>query len=49
MRDTHYNVPREKVNRVSAVYRPLENGKIDAVPQAGVPRADDFGRGIAGL
>src|SRR6185503_19321121 len=25
MRDTHYNVPREKVNRTSAVYRPLEN------------------------
>ncbi len=40
MRDTHYNVPREKVNRTSAVYRPLENGKIELLPQAGVPRAD---------
>ncbi len=28
MRDTHYNVPQEKVNRVAAVYRPDENGKI---------------------
>ena len=28
MRDTHYNVPREKVNRVAAIYRPGPDGRI---------------------
>ena len=48
MRDTHYNVPREKVNRVSAVYRPLENGKIELFRKPEF-REPTFGRGIAGL
>ena len=48
MRDTHYNVPREKVNRTSAVYRPLENGKIELFRKPEF-REPTFGRGIAGL
>ncbi len=28
MRDTHYNVPRDKVNRVAAIYRPAPDGRI---------------------
>ena len=48
MRDTHYNVPREKVNRISAVYRPLENGKIELFRKPEF-REPTFGRGIAGL
>ncbi|HEV8317743.1 MAG TPA: serine hydrolase domain-containing protein [Vicinamibacterales bacterium] len=28
MRDTHYNVPKEKVNRVAAIYRPGTDGRI---------------------
>lgn len=28
MRDTHYNVPRDKVNRVAAIYRPGADGRI---------------------
>ncbi len=48
MRDTHYNVPREKMNRVSAVYRPLENGKIELFRKPEF-REPTFGRGIAGL
>jgi CubicO group peptidase (beta-lactamase class C family) len=48
MRDTHYNVPQEKVNRVSAVYRPLENGKVELFRKPEF-REPTFGRGIAGL
>ena len=48
MRDTHYNVPREKANRTSAVYRPLENGKIELFRKPEF-REPTFGRGIAGL
>ena len=48
MRDTHYNVPREKVNRTSAVYRPLANGTIELFRKPEF-REPTFGRGIAGL
>jgi CubicO group peptidase (beta-lactamase class C family) len=48
MRDTHYNVPRDKVNRTSAVYRPLENGTIELFRKPEF-REPTFGRGIAGL
>jgi CubicO group peptidase (beta-lactamase class C family) len=48
MRDTHYNVPREKVNRTSAVYKPLENGKIELFRKPEF-REPTFGRGVAGL
>ena len=48
MRDTHYNVPREKVNRTAAVYRPDANGKIQLLRKPEF-REPTFGRGIAGL
>ena len=28
MRDTHYNIPQEKVGRVATVYRPDQDGHI---------------------
>jgi CubicO group peptidase (beta-lactamase class C family) len=37
IRDTYYNIPQEKVNRVAAVYRPDKDGKI---AQARVSPAD---------
>ena len=42
MRDTFYNIPREKVARVAAVYRPDKDGHITLLAQARVPRADDL-------
>jgi len=48
MRDTHYNVPREKVNRTAAVYRPDDNGKIQLLRKPEF-REPTFGRGVAGL
>jgi CubicO group peptidase (beta-lactamase class C family) len=48
MRDTHYNVPREKVNRTAAVYRPDSSGKIQLLRKPEF-REPTFGRGIAGL
>ena len=48
MRDTHYNVPREKVNRTAAVYRPDEKGKIQLLRKPEF-REPTFGRGVAGL
>ena len=48
MRDTHYNVPREKVNRTAAVYRPDEKGKIQLFRKPEF-REPTFGRGVAGL
>ena len=48
MRDTHYNVPQDKVNRTSAVYRPDDNGKIQLMRKPEF-REPTFGRGIAGL
>jgi CubicO group peptidase (beta-lactamase class C family) len=48
MRDTHYNVPREKVNRTAAVYRPDDKGKIQLFRKPEF-REPTFGRGIAGL
>jgi CubicO group peptidase (beta-lactamase class C family) len=48
MRDTHYNVPREKVNRTAAVYRPDEAGRIQLLRKPEF-REPTFGRGVAGL
>jgi CubicO group peptidase (beta-lactamase class C family) len=49
MRDTHYNVPREKVNRTSAVYRPDDKGKIVLMRKPEFREPTTFPRGIAGL
>ena len=31
MKDTHFFLPAEKVNRLAAVYRPGENGEIERI------------------
>jgi CubicO group peptidase (beta-lactamase class C family) len=48
MRDTHYNVPREKVDRTAAVYRPDDKGKIQLFRKPEF-REPAFARGVAGL
>jgi CubicO group peptidase (beta-lactamase class C family) len=48
MRDTHYNVPREKVSRVAAVYRPDSSGKITLLRKPEF-RETAYFPGVAGL
>ena len=48
MRDTFYNIPREKVAKVAALYRPDKDGKITLFRKPEF-RGPTFGRGIAGL
>ncbi len=49
MRDTHYNVPQDKVSRVAAIYRPDEQGKavLSVKPQFREPTT--YFPGVAGL
>ena len=49
MHDTHYNVPREKVDRVAAVYRPDENGKITLFRKPEFREPTRYFPGVAGL
>jgi CubicO group peptidase (beta-lactamase class C family) len=49
MRDTHYNVPREKVARVAAVYRPDAQGKIVLFRKPEFREPTTVFRGVAGL
>jgi CubicO group peptidase (beta-lactamase class C family) len=49
MRDTHYNVPREKVNRVAAVYRPDPQGKITLFRKPEFREPTTYFPGVAGL
>jgi CubicO group peptidase (beta-lactamase class C family) len=49
MRDTHYNVPREKVNRVAAVYRPDDKGRIQLFRKPEFREPTTMFRGVAGL
>jgi CubicO group peptidase (beta-lactamase class C family) len=49
MRDTHYNVPREKVGRVAAVYRPDDKGKIQLFRKPEFREPTTMFRGVAGL
>jgi CubicO group peptidase (beta-lactamase class C family) len=48
MRDTHYNVPREKVSRVAAVYRPDANGQITLLRKPEF-RETTYFPGVAGM
>lgn len=48
MRDTYYNVPKEKVNRVAAVYRPDSSGKITLLRKPEF-RETTYFPGVAGL
>ena len=49
MRDTFYNVPREKVNRVAAVYSPGEGGKISLFRKPEFREPTTYFPGVAGL
>lgn len=49
MRDTHYNVPREKVNRVAAVYRPGADGRITLLRKPAYREPTRCFPGTAGL
>jgi CubicO group peptidase (beta-lactamase class C family) len=49
MRDTHYNVPKDKAGRVAAVYRPDENGKIVLATKPEYREPTTYFPGVAGL
>ena len=49
MRDTSYNVPRDKVNRVAAVYSPGEGGKIALFRKPEFREPTTYFPGVAGL
>ena len=48
IRDTYYNVPKEKVSRVAAVYRPDKDGKITLLRKPEF-RETTYFPGVAGL
>jgi len=49
MRDTHYNIPREKVSRVAAVYRPDKDGHITLLRKPEFREPTTYFPGVAGL
>lgn len=49
IRDTYYNIPKEKVSRVAAVYRPDKDGKITLSRPPEYHEPTTYFRGIAGL
>ena len=49
MTDTHYYVPRDKMDRVAAVYRPDENGKIELARAPEYREPTQVFRGVSGL
>src|SRR5436309_7525312 len=49
MRDTFYNVPREKVNKVAAIYRPDRDGKITLLRKPEYHEPTTYFPGVAGL
>jgi CubicO group peptidase (beta-lactamase class C family) len=49
MRDTFYNVPREKVNKVAAIYRPDKDGKITLLRKPEYHEPTTYFPGVAGL
>lgn len=49
MRDTHYNIPREKVNRVAAVYRPDADGHITLLRKPEYREPTTYFPGVAGM
>jgi CubicO group peptidase (beta-lactamase class C family) len=49
MTDTHYNIPREKVERVAAVYRPDRDGHITLLRKPEFHEPTTYFPGIAGL
>jgi len=49
IRDTHYNIPREKLNRVAAIYRPDKDGKITLLRKPEYREPTTYFPGVAGL
>ncbi|MCY4509188.1 MAG: serine hydrolase [Acidobacteria bacterium] len=49
MHDTFYNVPREKVDRVAAVYRPTGDGKAELMRAPEFREPTTYFPGVAGL
>jgi len=49
IRDTHYNIPRDKVNRVAAIYRPDKDGKIVLMRKPEYREPTTYFPGTAGL
>jgi len=49
IRDTHYNIPKEKMNRVAAVYRPGPDGKITLLRKPEYREPTTYFPGVAGL
>jgi len=49
MRDTFYNIPREKVNKVAAIYRPDKDGKITLFRKPEYREPTTYFPGVAGL
>jgi CubicO group peptidase (beta-lactamase class C family) len=49
MRDTFYNVPREKANKVAAIYRPDANGKITLLRKPEYHEPTTYFPGVGGL
>jgi CubicO group peptidase (beta-lactamase class C family) len=49
MRDTHYNIPKEKMNRVAAVYRPDPDGRITLLRKPEYREPTRYFPGVAGL
>ena len=49
MIDTHYYVPKAKLERVAAVYRPTHDGTIELMRPPTVTEPSKYFRGVAGL
>src|SRR5499427_4672585 len=49
MRDTHYNIPRDKMSRVAAVYRPDKDGHITLLRKPDFREPTTYFPGVAGL
>ncbi len=49
IRDTYYNIPKEKVDRVAAVYRPDKDGKITLLRKPVYREPTAYFPGVAGL
>jgi CubicO group peptidase (beta-lactamase class C family) len=49
IRDTYYNIPKDKVNRVAAVYRPDKDGKITLARKPEYHEPTAYFPGVAGL
>jgi CubicO group peptidase (beta-lactamase class C family) len=49
MRDTFYNVPREKVNKVAAIYRPDQAGRITLLRKPEYHEPTTYFPGVGGL